>query len=484
MAFLRPEVEAAAPGALRALEEAALRDGLLARAGGSALYRDRWREAGVDPASVHTLDDLARLPYIRGADLREAWQREPEGVLCDPDVRLWFATSGTTGAPKWTPYGRWELAMFEELALRVYQMIVTREGSFRCAIFGTPAPFVSDAGAYALLFSHVAAGLPVEYLISSPTQAEAALAFLAERRPTAVVGFPSLILRIAEGIAAEAPAAARAAWRTEPSLRTLLGVVATAAVRIQPRHIYRPEIGLFGGEPLAPYRQALRDAWGLRALELYAMTEYPCFHVECPEESGIHIWADWCIPEMIPLDALEREEADPAVVPPAHHLFDAAPGAVGEFVFTSFARALPLVRYRTGDVIEVIDVARCGCGRTHPRIRVRGRRDDLVNLGVIRFSTADLDRRLDGLPGLAAWQLRIRRRGYKPLPVLYVVPAPGTADPDLAAAAARALADIDILQTGIENGLVLPPEITIVREIEEVRTWSGKRRRVIDETPV
>lgn len=485
MGLLRPEVEGAALGDLRAMEEAALRDGLALRAARSALYRERWRSAGVDPAAVRTLEDLARLPYIRGADLREAWQREPAGMLCDPDVQLWFATSGTTGAPKWTPYGRWEMAMFQEIALRVYHMIVTRAGSFRCAIFGTPAPFVSDAAAYALLFSTVGAALPVEYLITSPTQAAAALAFLAERRPNAVVGFPSLLLRIAEGVAAEAPGAARAAWRAEPSLRHLAGVVATRAVRIQPRHIYRPEIGLFGGEPLAPYRQALRDAWGIRAFELYAMTEYPCYHVECPEGSGMHLWADWCIPEVIPLEALEREEADPAVLPAAHHLFDAAPGAVGEFVFTSFGRALPLVRYRTGDVIEVIDVARCGCGRTHPRIRVRGRRDALVNLGVIRFSTADLDRRLDGLPGLAAWQLRIRRRGYKPVPVLYVVPAASAPpDGDLAAAAGRALADIEILQTGIEHGLVLPPEVHVVSQLEEVRTWSGKRRRVIDETPV
>jgi phenylacetate-CoA ligase len=483
MGPLRPEIEAAPPGALRGLQEEALRDGLTIRAARSALYRDRWHAAGVDPTAVRTFEDLQRLPYVRGADLRDAWAREPEGMLCEADVRLWFATSGTTGAPKWTPYGRWELAMFEEVARRVYHMIVRRERPLRCAIFGTPAPFVSDAAAYALLFSHVAAGLPVEYLISSPTQAEAALAFLAQRRPTAVIGFPSLLLRIAEGVVAQAPKAARAAWHADRSLRTAAGVLATAVMRIQPRHIYRPEIGLFGGEPLAPYREALRSVWGLRAYELYALTEYPCFHAECPEGAGIHLWADWCIPELIPLEALEREESDPSAAPSAHHLFDAAQGAVGEFVFTSFGRALPLVRYRTGDVIEVIDVGRCGCGRTHPRIRVRGRRDDLVNLGVIRFSTADLERCLDTLPGLAAWQLRIRRRGYKPLPVLFV--APGTPlVPDLARTVAQALGGIDILQLGIENGLVLPPEIRIVDQIEEVRTWSGKHRRVIDETPV
>src|SRR3972149_1728863 len=287
MPILHPEVEAAPLGDLRALE------------------------AGIAPGAIRTLEDLQRLPYIRGVDLREVWQHHPHDVLCDPDVRIWFATSGTTGAPKGTPYG-------------------------------PPA----------------AAGLPVEYTRPSPPQAAVTLSFLADRRPTAVIGFPSLLLRIAEGIAAEAPQAARAAWRDEPSLRTFAGVVATRMLRLQARHLYRPEIGLFGGEPLAPYRRPLLDAWGLRAYELYAMTEYPCFHVECPEQSGIHLWADWCIPEII-----------------------------------------PLVRYRTGDVIEVLAVARCGCGRTHPRIRVRGRRDDLVNLGLIRFSAAELAQPLGGACG-------------------------------------------------------------------------------------
>ncbi len=480
--LLHPEVEAAPPGDLRALQDRQLADGLIGLAARSALYRARWRDAGVTASAVRSYEDLRHLPYIRGDDLRAGWQSFPQDMLCDPDVRAWFATSGTTGAPKWTPYGPTELALLDDIARRAYHILVERPGSFRCAIFATPAPFVSDIGAFALLASHVAARLPVEYLITSPTEAEIVLRFLRTRKPTAVVGFPSILLRIAEGIAEEAPAQARAAWRLQPSAAALAGVVATRIMRIQPRHLFRPDVGLFGGEPLAPYRQPLRDAWGLAAYELYAMTEYPCFHLECREQAGIHIWADKCIPEIIPLDQLEREDADAADVPEAMHLFDAAPGLRGEFVFTSFGRALPLVRYRTGDVIEVVETRRCGCGRTHPRIRVRGRRDDLVNLGLIRFSTAELDQRLGALPGIASWQLRIVRRGYKPQPVLYLVPA-SPARPELAADAARALEGIDILKVGIDNGLVLSPDVRIVSDIQEVLTWSGKRRRVIQEAP-
>jgi phenylacetate-CoA ligase len=480
--LLEPQVEAASVGDLRALEDRQLADGLIPFAARSALYRARWREAGITPQEIRTYEALQRLPYVRGTDLREGWRRYPDEMVCDPDVRAWFATSGTTGPPKWTPYGPTELALVEEIVHRAYYILVRRPGTFRCTIIATPAPFVSDAGAFALLASHVAARLPVEYLIASPTEAETTLRFLRTRPPTAVVGFPSILLRIAEGIAEEAPAQAALAWRRQPSAATLAGVVATKLMRIKPRHLFKPEVGLFGGEPLAPYRQALRETWGLQAFELYAMTEYPCFHLECREQAGIHLWADKCIPEIIPLEQLEREDDDPAYIPQARHLFDAPAGMQGEFVFTSFGRALPLVRYRTGDVIDVVDTARCGCGRTHPRIRVRGRRDDLVNLGLIRFSTAELDTRLSAVPGIGSWQLRIVRRGYKPQPVLYLVPL-GIARPALAADAARALDSIEALKVGVDNGLVLAPEIKIVPEIADVLTWSGKRKRVIQEAP-
>ncbi|HEV8353880.1 MAG TPA: AMP-binding protein [bacterium] len=480
--MLDPAIEAAPLGDLRALEDRHLGDGLISFAARSALYRDHWSDAGVTPAAVRKYEDLQRLPYVRGADLREAWRRHPDAMICDPDVRAWFATSGTTGLPKWTPYGPAELALVEEIVHRAYYILVQRPGVFRCTIIATPAPFVSDAGAFALLASHVAARLPVEYLIASPTEAEATLRFLRTRPPTAIVGFPSILLRIAEGIADEAPTQARLAWRRQPSAATLAAVLATKLMRIKPRHLFKPEVGLFGGEPLAPYRQALHETWGLQALELYAMTEYPCFHLECREQAGMHLWADKCIPEIIPLAELEREDDDPAYVPAARHVFDATAGMQGEFVFTSFGRALPLVRYRTGDVIEVVDTARCACGRTHPRIRVRGRRDDLVNLGLIRFSTAELDQRLGAISGIGSWQLRIVRRGYKPQPILYLVPL-GIERPSLAADAGRALDSIEALKLGVDNGLVLAPDIKIVPEIHDVLTWSGKRKRVIQEAP-
>lgn len=54
-------------------------------------------------------------------------------------------------------------------------------------------------------------------------------------------------------------------------------------------------------------------------------------------------------------------------------------GERGELVFTMLRReALPIIRYRIGDISE-ITWERCACGRTHPRLqRVAGRVDDMI----------------------------------------------------------------------------------------------------------
>ncbi|HIH77926.1 MAG TPA: phenylacetate--CoA ligase, partial [Halobacteria archaeon] len=84
---------------------------------------------------------------------------------------------------------------------------------------------------------------------------------------------------------------------------------------------------------------------------------------ECPEKSGIHIWGDQMLVEVVDPktgDVLEL-------------------GDEGELVVTTLQKeALPLIRYRTGD-ITALNEDPCECGRSHPRIaKIRGRADDML----------------------------------------------------------------------------------------------------------
>ncbi|SHK56317.1 AMP-binding enzyme C-terminal domain-containing protein [Shimia gijangensis] len=54
-------------------------------------------------------------------------------------------------------------------------------------------------------------------------------------------------------------------------------------------------------------------------------------------------------------------------------------GARGELVLTHLERdCQPLVRFRTGDIIEIDETDPCSCGRHGFRFRVVGRSDDMV----------------------------------------------------------------------------------------------------------
>ena len=137
-------------------------------------------------------------------------------------------------------------------------------------------------------------------------------------------------------------------------------------------------IGLFGGEGMTePMRDEMHKVWGENFLctQNYGMSELcgPGVAGECEQLCGMHINEDWFIPEII--DPKTEE-----VLPP---------GEKGELVVTCLGKeALPLVRYRTGDLTRLF-YEPCKCGRTTVRMEnLSGRADDmLVIRGVNVFPT-------------------------------------------------------------------------------------------------
>ena len=84
-------------------------------------------------------------------------------------------------------------------------------------------------------------------------------------------------------------------------------------------------------------------------------------------------------------------------------------GEWGELVVTTLGReAMPLVRYRTGDMGRVLDHA-CACGSRVRRLdKVRGRLDSMAWLDNGRsLWLADLDEALLDLPGIMDFRARL-----------------------------------------------------------------------------
>jgi phenylacetate-CoA ligase len=172
----------------------------------------------------------------------------------------------------------------------------------------------------------------------------------------------------------------------------------------------------------------------------------------------------------------------PGYIPQAVFLDEAPAGMQGEYVVTTFSQALPLVRYRTSDLVQVVSTGVCTCGRTHPRIKVLRRIDDIINMGLIRFSLQEVETALAGVSrhgSVSKWQMCLARQGYKPIPRLKIVGS-NISNPEAFTFEVREqLSEIKILQRGVESGLVCRPEILLEAIIDEATTSTGKLKKVV-----
>jgi len=126
---------------------------------------------------------------------------------------------------------------------------------------------------------------------------------------------------------------------------------------------------IVSGEPagsIPAMKRQLEHGWGAACGDTAGMTEIgTIFAFECAEQpGGTHIIEDHLYEEVI----------NPASGEPAKY------GELGERVVTSFGRGLiPLIRYRSGDIVMRVPHSTCRCGRTSDIYDggIRGRWDDM-----------------------------------------------------------------------------------------------------------
>jgi phenylacetate-CoA ligase len=169
---------------------------------------------------------------------------------------------------------------------------------------------------------------------------------------------------------------------------------------------YRPgELNLrafiLGAEPwIEGMRREIEEKLGVRAVDIHGPSEGigPGVSNECIEaKNGSYIFEDHFLVEVI-------HSATGELVPP---------GTVGEPVFTALTEeAMPVIRYRTGDLASV-DPTPCVGGRTFVRMsRVLGRTDDMLIIRGVNVFPSQVEAALVGLPHVAPhYQLVVTREG-------------------------------------------------------------------------
>jgi phenylacetate-CoA ligase len=381
--MLAPEVEARPWSEQLALDDASYRAQLAYLFERSAFYRETLRAAGVESAAAAgTLADIARLPLTDKRQLRATCTPDnPVGAhLCaasEEIVRI-HSTSGTTGTPTYIPLTAGDLENWVTGSARSYAASGVLAGQ-RIVTTYNAGPFV--AGAALAAFDRIGlCHIPV-----GTGNTERLMTAIRLLEPEAAVLTPSYAAHLVE-------------WAADRDVDLRASSVERVLVAGEPG----------GGEPA--FRAMLEDGWGARVTEAMGIGDIgPSLFGECEQRDGMHLCArDFVHVELIDPDTgVARELTD---------------GATGELVLTHLRhRAAPLLRFRTGDRVEV-RVGRCGCGRTSPRLRCLGRTDDmLIVRGVNVFPSAVREVVSEFAPAVSGYVLvRPRTAAVKqdpPLPV-------------------------------------------------------------------
>ena len=414
----RAEIEALAAGKLRALLAHAAR--------AVPFHRDRLAEAGVEPARVGSIADLAGLPPLTKADLRERGEALCAGGRVDP---AWIrnASGGSTGAP---------VTFYQDPAYHRRMLAdQARHVTWTGLPWWTPRAFAWGADrdsrahdGWRARLRDVATGTLFlnTFRAGDAEYAAFARACAADAVPL-VVGYASSLEHLARAVGQER--ARGLAWRPR--------AVQSSAERLSPE-----------------MRARIEEAFGAPAFDRYGSREMGNAAHECAAHAGLHVSMERVIVEVV---------RDGRAVPD---------GEEGELLVTVLDNvAQPLIRYAIGDVGRKLPGSPCPCGRAYERLEITaGRSSDLFTTPAGRRVHGEYFTHLFyGLDGVAAFRVVQETRERL---VLELVRGPAWRGDE-----------VDAVLAGIRD--LDPAFRTEVRMVEEIPlSASGKRSFTTSKVPV
>ncbi|MBJ8344284.1 phenylacetate--CoA ligase family protein [Antrihabitans sp. YC2-6] len=397
----------------------------------SPFHAERLRD--LDPATA-SVADLGLLPMMTKQDAQENWdsivtvgglnRARAEQTLAG---QTWFSytsgdeqifssggSSGVRGVYVWG----WEF--FVSAACLAWRMQAREEmrrttGPTRLAVLSAGEP----PHASTPLFDVPTAPGMETVVIPVGAPFDEVLAAVAAARPTHLVGYASVIGRLA-----------RAATR---------GELAISPVRVSTN-----------SEPLLDEdRHAIQEAWAAPVHNLWGSTEIGVQAVGCALGEGLHIAEDEVVLERV-------DENGIPVAPDAPAVRTLATGLAN--------RTFPFIRYDLGDQVTLLPEP-CPCGSAFARVAdIGGRRDDDFRYGPVTVPASAFRYVLGTDPHVSEYQVTQTAAGADILAV---------GDPDPVALAAAVIAALRV--QGLADASV---RIQIVDRLQRL-SGSGKLRRFI-----
>ena len=366
-------------------------------------FARRWADAGFDPGSISSLDDLWRAPAYTVDDIRRSIEDHPpwgdyQGVTPADATRepmRVFMSGGTTGQSRPTFYTQWDREVGSLLCARALYMQGVRPGDvvLNSWAYGTHnGAFVFDEALYRWL-DCVVVTTGTGNVTSSERQVELAIEYGA----AAILTTGDYLLRLAD---------------------VARGMGYDPAVDFKLRAL--PNIG---------DRDLLESTFGVECFESYGFHEVQWVSVECPAHEGLHIFEDAFVVQIVDP---ETGEALPD-------------GELGALCITElYKTGSPQFRYNIMDLSALYPREQCSCGSWLRKMApFAGRGDNMVKLRGVNVWPEAIGELAMAVDGVAPdWFVRaVRRDGRDELIVSVVSERDASAFPVIVEALEQRLKD-------------------------------------------
>ncbi|MBW1817812.1 MAG: phenylacetate--CoA ligase [Deltaproteobacteria bacterium] len=407
-----------------------LKEELLFSYENSPYYRTAFDEAGVDPRKVRGLEDIMNFPFTNKKVERDRQLAVPDlgDMVAVPEDEIVFvsASSGSTGTPTLSPFTRQDFEEWQDAEARLFWSVGMRPGDRYCHALN----FTLFVGGPDVIGAQKVGALCIW---AGTIPSERLLFILKEFKPTIT-------------------------WTT-PSYAWYLGETAIKE-GIDPAKDLAINKIIVAGEPggsIKSTRDAIENLWDAKLYDFYGLSDiFGANAGMCTERDGLHLTEDHHLIEVLDPDTLEP----------------VAEGERGEMVLTTLKkRARPMIRFRTSDIVTV-NKEKCSCGRTHARINIHGRIDDMLIITGVNVFPSDIEKVVRDMPELTGeYQIVVYREKHLDRFNVEVEKKESIdlKDEDL----------VETVRTKIKSLLGVSPRIKILKE-NTLERATHKAKRVID----
>jgi len=338
------------PGQIKEYQEEKLRSQLQYCYYNSSFYKRKFDEFGAHPNDIKTIEDLRAFPIFMNKEQErqnasESLEKEnhPFGThLCAPvsEVYLTGTTSGTTGTPTFS-------YTFTKNDVELIAQGLGHRFAFNGVKKGDRILFIFALGIYATTMSlwgiRSIGALPID--IDARAGSEMMLNFADLTKPS----YMATTVSLAEYLIGKA----HDIIEKEVGDLKMKGLFLTGETGVN-----IPEV-----------KKRIEEAYGCPVYDYWAPAGH-AIAITCrsDEYSGMHgVSPDLCL------------SFEDLVDPETKKSVPIEDGAVGEMVITSLKReAAPLIRYATGDIVQIFTKPCPHCGFPGKRIKLVGRSDDML----------------------------------------------------------------------------------------------------------